>query len=48
MLYVKKSGPNTIPPAIPVSPHNKAAIKQTKASFKIAKLELNFKSFASY
>jgi len=31
MSYVRKSGPSTMPPAMPVAPHKMAAIMQKKA-----------------
>lgn len=36
MLYLRKSGPRIIPPAIPVIPQKTAAVMQERAIFKIS------------
>jgi hypothetical protein len=45
ILYDKKRGPSTIPPAIPQIPVRIAEIIQNIDSFAIGQNELNFKSF---
>ena len=47
ILQLKKSGPSTIPPAIPVSPHRTAAIRHTNASHAMSAVLLNLMSLSS-
>lgn len=48
MLYLRKSGPRTMPPAIPVQLQRMATKKQKKLSLATSKVESNRWSYASY